>query len=532
MSAHRHLLAAAALAAGSALALGAVVAPATAPASASVQSRGSAKADLQRWAADTWHSFEAMVDDQTGLPADNIDGTLDPSSRSGYTSPTNIGGYLWSTVAARDLGLITRDEAYRRMSTTLTTMASVDRNDASGMFYNWYDEHTGDVVTTWPEDGHTVIPFLSSVDNGWFAAALRVVAGAEPRLRKPAMALYKSMDFGQFYDKDARPDENVGLLRGGFYEVDPNPDAPPEPCTSVKGNYTGVGPDVYYTCNHYDITVTEPRLATYLGIANGQIPRKAYFGTNRTFPVGTCDYAFEQKPQGRYRTYLGVRVFEGTYGYRGMRFVPSWGGDMFEALMPDLFVPEARWGKRSWGINHRLTVKGQIEHGLDEAGYGYWGFSPASDPFGTYREYGVEEMGMSPDGYASDVERTNVDKGYPGCRDATNPDPEFGDGVVTPHASFLALPYAPAAAVDNLRGIEDDLGAYGPGGFYDSVAVSGTAAERYLSLDQAMVLGAIANHLGNDVIKHAFVDKRFERALHPLMAMERFGSRDAKGARR
>ena len=39
-----------------------------------------------------------MTDETTGLPADNIDASLDPATRSGYTSPTNIGAYLWSTV--------------------------------------------------------------------------------------------------------------------------------------------------------------------------------------------------------------------------------------------------------------------------------------------------------------------------------------------------------------------------------------------------------------------------------------------------
>ncbi|HSK96696.1 MAG TPA: DUF3131 domain-containing protein, partial [Euzebyales bacterium] len=401
------------------------------PVGAATTAGGDARDDLPRWAEDTWRSMDAMVDPNTGLPADNIAGDLSTGSRSGYTSPTNIGGYLWSTVVARDLGIISRDDAYRRMRRTLRTMARVERNEPSGMFYNWYDEATGEVITTWPEDGHTVVPFLSSVDNGWFAAALRVVRGAEPRLAREAGALYDAMDFGQFYDGDARPDIGLGLLRGGFYDTDPGAGT-----CSVVGNETGNGPDVWYTCNHYDIAVTEPRLALYLGIANGQIPDRAYYAPHRTFPPGTCDYAFEQEPVGTYRTYLGVRVFEGAYRYRGMRIVPSWGGDMFEALMPDLFVPEAQWGPRSWGVNHPLTVRAQIEHGMHEAGYGAWGFSPASDPFGTYREYGVEELGMSPDGYASDVERTDVDKGYPGCREATNPDPEFGDGVVTPHAAF------------------------------------------------------------------------------------------------
>ena len=39
------------------------------------------------------------------------------------------------------------------------------------MFYNWYDPASGTKLTTWPVDGSPVHPFLSSVDNGWMAAA-------------------------------------------------------------------------------------------------------------------------------------------------------------------------------------------------------------------------------------------------------------------------------------------------------------------------------------------------------------------------
>src|SRR3982074_3125749 len=57
---------------------------------------------LLRYAGDPWHSFTAMVDPRTSLPADNIAGNLSAASRSGYTSPTNIGGDLWSTLAPRE----------------------------------------------------------------------------------------------------------------------------------------------------------------------------------------------------------------------------------------------------------------------------------------------------------------------------------------------------------------------------------------------------------------------------------------------
>jgi hypothetical protein len=71
-----------------------------APASASGLSHGDRQA-LERYAADRWHSFDLLVDARTGLPDDNVtaDGKL-----SGYTSPTNIGAYLWSTLGAREGG--------------------------------------------------------------------------------------------------------------------------------------------------------------------------------------------------------------------------------------------------------------------------------------------------------------------------------------------------------------------------------------------------------------------------------------------
>ena len=121
---------------------------------------------LERYAADTWRSFELLVDPGTGLPSDNVSAA---GQRSQYTSPTNIGAYLWSTLAARDIGVISPAEARRRIATTLATVARLERHQPSGMFYNWYDPASGAKLTTWPMDGSPVYPFLSSVDNGWMA---------------------------------------------------------------------------------------------------------------------------------------------------------------------------------------------------------------------------------------------------------------------------------------------------------------------------------------------------------------------------
>jgi hypothetical protein len=477
---------------------------------------------LQYYARDTWKSFAAMTDDTTGLPADNIEGDLAAASRSGYTSPTNIGAYLWSTVVAEKLDIIGSSEAHARLARTLKTLSTMERHTPSGMFYNWYDEATGAKLTTFPT-GEKVEPFLSSVDNGWFAAALMVVRNSEPTLRAQADALLRPMDFGAFYDANQFGGTRPGLVRGGFWVDPPTQTA----CPGTLPNGTAV----QFTCNHYDILDSEPRIVTYIGISRGQIPANAYFATSRTFPA-SCDWSWlETRPVGVTRNYLGLDVFEGAFTYRGMKIVPTWGGTMFEELMPDLFVPESAWGPKSWGINHPLAVRAQIQHGMDQAGYGYWGFSPASNPFGGYSVYGVDEIGMNPDGYPSDVENTNVDNGYDDCRPATNPTPTFGDGVVTPHAAFLALPYAPRESLDNLKGIKTNLKAYGPGGFYDSVATrSGTIAKRYLSLDQGIVMGTLGNALGQDMLRQAFSTGAVEKTVRPLIAMEEFGSGYVDGA--
>jgi hypothetical protein len=167
-------------------------------------------------------------------------------------------------------------------------------------------------------------------------------------------------------------------------------------------------------------------------------------------------------------------------------------------------------------------VAAQIEHGLNDAKYGYWGFSPASNPAGGYGTYGVDAMGMDTDGYPSDVQGGKYDAGFGDCR-PPGPPAVYGDGVVTPHAAFLALPYAKGPVTANLAKLKRNFDAYGPGGFYDAVNVgTGQVARRYLSLDQAMIMGAIGNSLERDVIKRAFVTRDFEQRIRPLLQRETF----------
>jgi hypothetical protein len=337
------------------------------------------------------------------------------------------------------------------------------------------------------------------------ATALMMVANSMPQLRELANAILAPMDFGFYYDP------SVGLLRGGYW-----PTPSPRQC-HVNG----------YTCHHYGALNTETRIASYIGIARGQIPSTHYFKMGRTFP-DTCVWnEQEMQPHGVQKNYLGVDVFEGCYTYMGLNLVPTWGGSMFEALMAPLFVPEEHWGAQSWGINHPLYVQAQILHGMIEAQYGYWGFSPSNNPSGGYREYGVDAIGMLADGYASNNDNTLVDYGFtdrPGRSPRPSPLPSaYTNGVVTPHAVFLALDFAPTASMANLARLCRDFDIYGPWGFWDSVNVAtGEVSRSVLALDQGMIMMALGNALCHNRPQRYFANGIIEAAIRPLLAMEVF----------
>jgi hypothetical protein len=433
------------------------------------------------------------------LPVDGLfhlrDGTWKPST---VTSPPDIASYLWSVLAAERLKLISSDDAERRVGRVLQALERLER--IHGFFYDDLDAREGKPLQRFPGDDMAIQPVASLVDNGWLAAALIMVRNVSPTLRDRADALLKPMDFGFFYRPfdAADPRANPGQFYLS-YQVGQN----------VFGGFIR-------------ILNTEQRIAGYIGMARGQIPAEHYYRVERTLRFGEQEQG--QKPEGVTRTYFGIPVFEGHYTYRGMRIVPSWGGSMFETLMVTLFIPEEQWAPRSWGVNHPLYVRAQIEHGLNEARYGYWGFSPACNPDGGYKTYGVDALGSDPVGYRSNNDDRSTKPTQP-----SSPNP-FLNGIVTPHASFLALRFAPREAMANLRKLKESFPIYGDHGFFDSVNVStGVVADRILLLDQGMILAAIANALADDAMRKAFVDDATERILRPLIAPEEFTAGPAPG---
>lgn len=433
------------------------------------------RAILGGYARDTWKSFDEMTG-PSGLTADMMSRAGDRWTRAGYTSPSDIAAYLWSVLAADYLGIISPEESKARIGRTLGAIDKLERSH--GFFFNWYDPTDGSTLKTWPGGG-PVRPFLSTVDNGWLAAALMMVRNTRPDFRDEADRLLDPMNFGFFYDpyEATDPAAHPGLLRGGYFADDNK-----------------------YASFHYGMLNTEARIASYVGIARGHVPPEHYFRMSRARPP-------EPDPRvptgrGEVREYLGVPVDEGYRTYRGLRVVPSWDGSMFEALMVALFIPEAEWAPHGWGVNHPLYVRASIENALQDSKLAAWGASPSSIPGGGYRVYGV--TALSVDGRKAD---------------------SSGDTVMTPHASFLALPFAPKEAMNNVEILASRFHAYGTHGFLDSVDVaSGRVSECELAIDQGMIMAAVANVLGDGTLQRAFCEGKVEEKIRPLIAPERFGS--------
>ena len=206
---------------------------------------------LRQYARDTWSSFVAMTDAHSGLPADSLsaDGT-----RSIQTSTTNIGAYMWSALVAERLGLITHAETVARLSTTIGTLERMERYQAHRPVLQLVRRPYGREADHVAADRRAADPDplvgRQRLAGHWLAARSAQRAGAG----EASWPLYNGMDFGFYY----RPDVN----RIAFYYA---PSTGESPCC-------------------YDTVVSESRIASYIGIAKGELPPKEYYGTLALFP--------------------------------------------------------------------------------------------------------------------------------------------------------------------------------------------------------------------------------------------------------
>jgi cyclic beta-1,2-glucan synthetase len=133
---------------------------------------------LRGLARQTWRFFDDLVGPATNwLPPDNTQIALNVEVAN-RTSPTNIGLWLCSALAARDFGYLTSDEALARCSQTMDTVERLQRYE--GHLLNWYN--TSSLEPLLPR-------YVSTVDSGNFLASLWVFSqGCHEVLRAPLLS--------------------------------------------------------------------------------------------------------------------------------------------------------------------------------------------------------------------------------------------------------------------------------------------------------------------------------------------------------
>ena len=109
----------------------------------------------------TWHFFETFVGPEDNwLPPDNYQfGRTEEIAHR--TSPTNIGMFLVSALAARDMGFITTSDFSVRARNTLNTVGRMTKY--RGHILNWFDTQTLDPLEP---------RYVSTVDSGNLAVSL------------------------------------------------------------------------------------------------------------------------------------------------------------------------------------------------------------------------------------------------------------------------------------------------------------------------------------------------------------------------
>ena len=358
----------------------------------------------------------------SGLPADALrrdgEGWSIPRMQ---TSPTNIAAYLWSTLAAERLGSSAGAEARSRLDRTLATLAGMERTH--GFFVNELDPRTGAALKVSPLDPGPIRHRLSAVDNAWLAV------GADDGRQRRAVA--------------ARTRAEAAASRWTSASST-TPTTRRDPVRHPGQLHVGYRPDDRTYYGHYGMLNTEARIASYLGIARGQLPAEHYYRMFRTLPEGLAPQ--QQAPRGAIPRVSRGQGLRGLVRVSGRADRPELGREHVRGPDGHALRPRGCLGPEELGDQPSPLRPGPDRARLAEAGYGFWGFSPAASPRGGYGIYGVDELGTSSEGYFSYDPGPPVAAAPPHALHAA-PDSLASakrHGVVTPHASFLALRLRPA----------------------------------------------------------------------------------------
>lgn len=229
------------------------------------------KEELLEIARKTWQYFDEYMNEENNyMPPDNYQEGRKEKVVS-RTSSTNIGLGLLATISAKDLGFISKEEMYERLSKMIEVINGLEKWE--GHLYNWYNIKTREPLK--PE-------FVSTVDSGNFVGYLYVTLQAleecddvDGLKEKIKQMIYKT-NFKALYDS------RKSLFSVGY---------------DVRENKL--------VDSYYDLLASEARLASFVAIAKRDISYKHWFSLGRS--LTTLD---------------------------GKKGLVSWAGTMFEYFMP------------------------------------------------------------------------------------------------------------------------------------------------------------------------------------------------------
>lgn len=224
--------------------------------------------------------------------------------------------------------------------------------------------------------------------------------------------------------------------------------------------------------SHYDMLCSEARIASFLAIAKGDVESRHWFHL------------------GRQMTHTA-----------GQLSLLSWGGTMFEYLMPQLF--QKTYDDSLLRQSCVAAVARQQEYGRQRSVP--WGISECA--FGAlaansdyhYRSFGVPGLGLKR-GLSKDL-------------------------VISPYSTLLAVEFDPHGAVTNLDRIQQDggMGIWGPYEALDYTPErvlanqSSIIVRCYMAHHQGMSLLALGNFLRNGGTRRRFHDHPLVRAAELLL---------------
>ncbi|MEW6183019.1 MAG: glucoamylase family protein [Bacillota bacterium] len=535
--------------------------------------------ELRRIARETWRYFDDFVGPETNwLPPDNYQEAprVELAER---TSPTNIGLWLLATLAARDLGYLTADQAIERGQATMDTLERIERFD--GHLLNWYNTRTLDPL---------VPRYVSTVDSGNLLASLWTLAqGYREMLSRPAIgpqALQGLADtlalvgVHQRQSSETRRRADTGPIAGAVQELsrlfgnppdDPEAiaerlraaieparelvralrvDSPASRCQPVKAVESKAA---------YWATQVERQVLAWLDVVDRYSPFVERLGGPRSQRVALAAdlvsrierlisrvECFADEINMRFLYDPKRRLFTIGYNVSDRRFDSSY-YDLLasEARMASLVaiargdVPAEHWFAlgRLFGTarGHRVlyswsgTMFEYLMPMLLTRSYRHTLLYEASrETVGLQIDYGLQQgvpWGISESAFAA-VDINHIYQyqafGVPGLglkRGLAD------DLVVAPYASALALMVDPEAALANLKRL-GRLGLCGGYGYYESIDYTrrrqlsnqrGVVVHTYMVHHQGMTLLAIDNALNAAVMQSRFHADRRVQAIEPLL---------------